>query len=237
MILLPAIDIYEGRAVRLLKGSFADMTIYDAPPEEYALDFKAAGAKYAHMVDLEGARDGGTPNFDVIRRVIELSGLNIEVGGGIRDVSTVEKYLNSGAYRVILGTAALSDPKFLTDMVRAYGERIAVSVDISNGCVALKGWTELSRVSAHDFMERIVGIGVRTAIVTDIIRDGALKGANCALYAELARNYNIDIIASGGVNGMDDIAKLKLSGAAGAIVGKAYYTRAINLKQAVELAL
>lgn len=236
MIIFPAIDLYEGCAVRLLKGDYTKMTVYSAHPTSVARDFKAAGAEYAHIVDLDGARDGGTPNYDVIRDIINESGLITQVGGGVRAPETVEKYLSAGARRVILGTAALKNPRFLESMAREYGDKIAVGADIKDGMLAVHGWTELSRVSLADFMERLKDIGVKTAIVTDISRDGAMRGTNIELYGELSRAYTVDIIASGGVSSMDDIVKLKALNLYGAIIGKAYYTGAIDLKKAVDLA-
>lgn len=235
MLIYPAIDIYEGKAVRLYQGDYAQMTVYSDNPYEIAQNFKAQGAERIHVVDLEGAKAGRSRNFDTILRIRE-AGLFTEVGGGIRDLQTVAKYLEAGIDRVILGTAAVTDPAFLAEAIAHYGDRIAVSVDLRDGYVAVKGWTEQSGVSAEDFFRRMVDAGVRTVICTDISRDGAMRGTNRELYRSMQEKYPLDIIASGGVSTMDDIAALAAMGLHGAIIGKAYYTHAIDLAAAVRLA-
>ncbi|MGI6173820.1 MAG: 1-(5-phosphoribosyl)-5-[(5-phosphoribosylamino)methylideneamino]imidazole-4-carboxamide isomerase [Christensenellales bacterium] len=236
MILYPAIDLYEGQAVRLYKGDYAQKTVYSENPVEVARDFKNCGATHVHLVDLEGAKSGGTPNYDVIRRIKSDTGLFAEVGGGVRDMDTIRKYLESGLDRVILGTAAAGDPDFVKRAVDTYGDRIAVGVDLKDGFVAIKGWTEKTEIRAFDFCAQMQDIGVKTLICTDISRDGAMRGTNRALYSELSQRFDMDIIASGGVSTMDDIRALKAMHLHGAIIGKAYYTGAINLREAIEVA-
>ena len=234
MVIYPAIDLYEGKAVRLFKGDYAQMTVYSKNPAAVALDFRAAGAKYIHLVDLAGAKSGKPENLNTISAIITAFGGFVEVGGGIRDMDTVEKYISIGVDRVILGTAAVKDPVFLKEAIGKYGSKIAVGVDIKDGYVAIKGWTEKSDLTADAFMEKMTALGVATVICTDISRDGAMQGTNRELYKELSAKYPIALIASGGVSDMEDIRALKALGIHGAIVGKAYYIGAINLKQAVE---
>lgn len=236
MKIFPAIDLYEGQAVRLFKGEYSQMTVYNPDPLKVAEDFKKSGAEYLHLVDLEGAKNGLTPNIDTIERIVKSAGMFTELGGGIRNMETVEKYLSIGVDRIILGTAAVSDEDFLIKAVEKYGENIAVGVDIKDGYVAIKGWTEKSEYSAYDFCEKMQRIGVSTLICTDISRDGAMKGTNRELYKELSKRYSVNITASGGVSDIDDIVALKKLGIYGAIIGKAYYTGAIDLKEAIEVA-
>ena len=235
MELFPAIDLIGGCAVRLVKGDYAQKTVYSDNPAEVAKSFAAAGAKYLHVVDLEGAKDGGTPNLETIKNIVEKGGLLVEVGGGIRSEEVIKKYLDAGVFRVILGTAAVQNPAFLKEMVQKYGEKIAVGVDIKDGMVAIKGWTEVSQESCFDFCEKLQKIGVKTIICTDISKDGLLSGTNLGLYKELSEKFSVDIVASGGVTTLDDIKKLADMGMYGAILGKALYTGNIDLKTAVEL--
>ena len=235
MELFPAIDLIGGCAVRLVKGDYAQKTVYSDNPAEVAKSFAAAGAKYLHVVDLEGAKDGGTPNLETIRNIVEKGGLLVEVGGGIRSEEVIQKYLDAGVFRVILGTAAVQNPAFLEEMVQKYGEKIAVGVDIKDGMVAIKGWTEVSAESCFDFCEKLQKIGVKTIICTDISKDGLLSGTNLELYKELSEKFSVDIVASGGVTTLDDVKKLADMGMYGAILGKALYTGNIDLKAAVEL--
>ena len=237
MYIYPAIDLYAGKAVRLYKGDYAQMTVYSDNPEEVAKDFAAAGAKHIHLVDLEGAKLGKPANLETIQKIRASAPLFTEVGGGIRDMETVEQYVSIGVDRVIVGTAAVTDPAFLEAALDKYGEKIAVGVDLKDGFVAIKGWTEKSELSADAFFEKMQNLGVKTVICTDISRDGAMQGTNRELYRELSQKYTIDLIASGGVSGLDDVAALKAMGLHGAIIGKAYYIGAIDLKQAVEVAL
>lgn len=236
MIILPAIDMYDKKAVRLYKGDYKQMTVYSENPVEIALDFKKAGAEFIHLVDLEGAKDGTTPNIDVVEKIIKETGLKTEIGGGIRSRETLEKYLSIGVSRVILGTAAVTDREFLLWAVEKYGERIAVGADIKDGFVAIKGWLEKSEIKCEDFFSDMEKVGVKTIICTDISKDGAMQGTNRELYKELSANFNIDIVASGGVSSIDDIKALREMNLYGAIVGKAYYINAIDLKEAIALA-
>jgi len=236
MILFPAIDLYQHKAVRLLHGDYENMTVYSDNPPEIARDFAAKGATHIHMVDLEGAKDGTTPNLDVVQKIAQESGLFVEIGGGIRTMETVEKYLSCGVARVILGTAAITDEAFLRAAIAKYGEKIAVGADIKDGYVAIRGWLEKSEVTLDDFMAHMEALGVKTVICTDISRDGAMRGTNRALYQTLSEKYGMDITASGGVSDMEDVIALRRMNLYGAIIGKAYYTGAIDLKKAIEVA-
>ena len=236
MIIFPAIDLYDKKAVRLYKGDYNQMTVYSENPLEVAKGFKAAGAEYIHMVDLEGAKDAATPNFDVVAKVASESGLKVEIGGGIRNEETVKKYIDAGVMRVILGTAALNDPDFLEKVCLKYGEKIAVGADLKDGQVAVKGWLETSDVSGMDFLSRMQSLGVKTVICTDISRDGAMRGTNRELYKTLSEKFTMDIVASGGVSTIEDVKALRAMDLYGAIVGKAIYTGDINFKEAIEVA-
>ena len=235
MILFPAIDLYEGKAVRLYKGDYARMTVYSEHPEEIALDFAAKGATHAHLVDLEGAKSGTTPNLDTVLKLKEAAGLFCEIGGGIRSMETVKTYLSAGLDRVILGTAAVEDPAFLRAAVDAYGEQIAVGVDVKDGFVAVKGWTEQSALRFMDFCKEMERTGVKTLICTDISRDGAMRGTNREMYRQLSGALGLQITASGGVSTLEDIESLRKMNLYGAIIGKAYYTGDIDLKKAIEV--
>lgn len=236
MIIFPAIDLFEGKAVRLYKGDYNKMTVYSDNPPEIAEDFKAQGATHIHIVDLEGAKGGTTPNFDTVIEVKRRSGLFCEIGGGIRDMNTIERYISSGIDRVILGTAAVTNEGFVKEAVKEYGEKIAVGIDIKDGFVAIKGWTEKSSLTAFEFCEKMQSEGVETLICTDISKDGAMNGTNHALYHELMSKFNMNITASGGVSSLGDVKRLAEKKLYGAIIGKAYYTGDIDLKQAVEVA-
>jgi len=233
MELFPAIDIIDGCAVRLVRGDYAQKTVYSDNPLAVAKGFAEAGATYMHMVDLEGAKNGGTPNLETIREIVENLGLKVQVGGGIRDEETVKEYLEAGVFRVILGTAAVTNPKFLQKMIDTHGEKIAVGVDIKDGMVAIKGWVEISEETCFDFCEKLQNMGVATIICTDISKDGLLSGTNIELYRELTEKFSLNIIASGGVTDLDDIHKLREMGLYGAILGKALYTGNINLEDAL----
>jgi len=235
MLIFPAIDLYDGKAVRLYKGDYQNMTVYSESPLSVALDFVAAGATCIHMVDLEGARDGTTPNLAIVRDIAEKTPLFTEIGGGIRSMETVRAYLDAGVDRVILGTAAVTDPEFLKQALAEYGERIAVGVDIKDGRVAIRGWLETAEDDALTFCEKMQTLGVRTIISTDISKDGAMMGANHALYRTLSERFDLQIVASGGVSSLDDVKKLRSLELYGAIIGKAYYTGAIDLKEAIEV--
>ncbi len=236
MILLPAIDLYEQKAVRLFKGDYQKMTVYSENPLAVAKDLEKAGAEYLHMVDLEGAKAGATPNLEVVQDVAQKTNLKIEIGGGVRSMDVIERYLACGVERVILGTAAVTDRAFLETAAAEFRGKIAVGADVKNGKIAIKGWLEDSGETTDDFLARIQKLGIRTVICTDISRDGAMQGANLALYQRLSRTYDLKLIASGGVSNLEDIRALKAMGLYGAIIGKAYYTGAIDLKAALEVA-
>ena len=236
MLIYPAIDLYGGKAVRLYKGDYAQMTIYNDKPVAVAQDFAAKGAKCIHLVDLEGAKSGTTPNFETVAAIKAETGLLCEIGGGIRSMKTIEKYLCAGIDRVILGTAAVTEPGFVEEAVAKFGDKIAVGIDIKDGYVAIKGWTVKSEENAMEFTEKMEKIGVKTMICTDISKDGAMQGTNHELYRELSGKSSMNIIASGGVSSLADVERLAKLGIHGAIVGKAYYTGAIDLAQAIEVA-
>lgn len=236
MILLPAIDLYEKKGVRLFKGDYEKMTVYTEDPAGTAADIEAKGAAWIHLVDLEGARDGTTPNFDVVREICRTTGLKAEIGGGIRSMETIGKYLGAGAERVILGTKAVEDQGFLREALKRYGSHIAVGVDARGGMVATHGWTKTSTVEMIPFLESLRDLGVRTAICTDISRDGAMRGTNLDLYRRLCEIEGLDIIASGGVSSIEDIRSLKQMGLYGAILGRAMYTGAVDLQEALRIA-
>lgn len=235
MLIYPAIDLYQGKAVRLYKGDYAQMTVYSDDPASIAEDFTRCGATHMHIVDLEGAKNGTTPNFETILAIKTRGGLFCEVGGGIRSMQTVERYLSAGIDRVILGTAAVTEPGFVEEAVGKYGDKIAVGIDLRDGFVAIKGWTENSDLTAFAFCEKLQAIGVKTLICTDISRDGAMKGTNHELYRELMDKFRMQIIASGGVSSLEDVERLAKANTYGAIIGKAYYTGAIDLRKAIEV--
>lgn len=236
MLIFPAIDLYEGKAVRLYKGDYDQMTVYSDRPEEIARDFAAKGATHVHLVDLEGARSGHTPNLETVLRLKEASGLFCEIGGGIRSMETVKTYLSAGLDRVILGTAAVEDPAFLREALDAWGEKIAVGVDVRDGFVAVKGWTENSALGFMDFCREMEKLGVQTLICTDISRDGAMRGTNREMYRQMSETLGLRITASGGVSTLEDVKSLRAMDLYGAIIGKAYYTGDIDLKEAIEVA-
>ena len=236
MLIFPAIDLYEGRAVRLYKGDYAKMTVYSEDPAAVARDFAAQGARQMHTVDLEGARDGGTPNLGIIERIAKETGLFVECCGGLRDMAAIDRAFAAGVGRVILGTAAVSDERLLAESVQKYGEKIAVGADLRDGRVAIRGWREDSGLTAEDFLRKVEALGVRTVICTDISRDGAMRGANAELYERLQRDFGLELIASGGVSSLEDVRRLRTLGLYGAIIGKAYYTGDISLREAVEAA-
>ncbi len=236
MKIFPAVDLYEGKAVRLLRGDYAQMTVYSEDPLGVAKAFAEKGATCIHLVDLEGAKNGTTPNLDVVKRIASETGLFVEIGGGIRNMETVKTYLESGVDRVILGTAAVEDETFLKEAIAAYKERIAVGVDLRDGMVAVRGWTEKSEYTCDAFCKKMAELGVQTLICTDISKDGAMQGTNRALYRDLSEAYKMDIVASGGVSDMEDIRALRKLNLYGAIIGRAYYTGAIALEEAIEVA-
>ena len=236
MLIYPAIDLFQGKAVRLYKGDYAQMTVYSENPVEVAMDFHAQGASCIHLVDLEGAKSGTTPNFETVCAIKKEAGLFCEIGGGIRSMDVIDRYLSAGIDRVILGTAAVTDEAFLRTAIKQYGSKIAVGIDIKDGFVAIKGWTEKSQQNAMDFCKKMHDLGVNTLICTDISKDGAMQGANHELYRELKNRFDLQIIASGGVSSLTDVKALAAMDIHGAIIGKAYYTGAIVLKEAIEVA-
>ena len=236
MIIYPAIDLVGGKAVRLFKGDYAQMTVYSEDPVSVAKDFQKAGATRMHLVDLEAAKTGIPANAATIRAIAENTDLFLEVGGGIRNMEILETYLSLGVDRAILGTAAVTAPQFLKEAVDKYGDKVAVGVDLKDGYVAIKGWTETSTLTADAFFAQMEDMGVKTVICTDISRDGAMKGTNRELSNTLSEKFSIDLIASGGVSSIEDVAALKAMGLHGAIIGKAYYTGAIDLREALEVA-
>ncbi len=234
MNIFPAIDLLSGKAVRLQKGDYDKVTVYSDTPVLVAKAFEEKGAAYLHIVDLDGAKDGTTANFDTIRDIVANTSLSVEVGGGIRDIERVKRYAEMGVDRIILGTAAVEDEEFLKEALRLYGDKIVVGVDILNGMVAIKGWREISNLSCFDFCEKLEKMGVKTIICTDISKDGMMAGTNIELYRELSERFSIRFVASGGVSTLSDIAMLSGRGLFGAIVGKAIYTGAIHLEDAIK---
>ncbi|HCT17248.1 MAG TPA: 1-(5-phosphoribosyl)-5-[(5-phosphoribosylamino)methylideneamino]imidazole-4-carboxamide isomerase [Ruminococcaceae bacterium] len=235
MIILPAIDLLGRKAVRLLKGDYNQVTVYSDSPLEVAEKFKSLGANYIHMVDLDGAKYGTTPNMDIVAEVAEKTGLFVEIGGGIRSMDTVKEYIDAGVSRIILGTAAICDEDFLKEAIKTYGEKIAVGADVKDGKIAVKGWLEQSDVTLDESFMKMQKLGVKNIICTDISRDGAMRGTNLELYRELSAKYSLDITASGGVSSIDDVQELRKINLYGAIIGKAYYTGAVDLKEAIEV--
>ena len=234
MLILPAIDLYDKKAVRLYKGDYNEMTVYSNNPIEIARKFQECGATFIHMVDLEGAKNGTTPNIDVVKSIAENTSLFVEIGGGIRNMETVDKYLSCGVDRVILGTAAVTDEAFLREALKKHGDKIAVGADVKDGKIAIKGWLENSEYTLFEFVEKMQSLGVKNIICTDISKDGAMRGTNLELYSELSKKFTIDITASGGVSSLDDVKKLAAMDIYGALIGTAYYTGAINLSEAAE---
>ncbi len=233
MKIFPAIDLSEGCAVRLLKGDYAQKTVYSDDPVSVAKGFREAGGEILHLVDLDGAKAGYAAAAEIVAKIAAESGMFVEIGGGIRNAETVKQYLDAGVGRVILGTAALRDRAFLEEMIRLYGEKIAVGVDIKNGNVAVQGWTEDDGVKYTDFLDYLDGIGVATVICTDVSKDGAMQGTNRELYRELAEKYSFRVVASGGVSTIDDVKALAKMDIYGAIVGRALYNGAIDLREAI----
>ncbi len=236
MIILPAIDLYGGACVRLLKGDYNQMTVYNNNPVEVAKSFQASGAGYIHIVDLEGAKTGLTPNIDSVKNIVSSTNLSAEIGGGIRSMSTIEAYVNAGVDRVILGTAAVENLDFVREAVKSFGDKIVIGVDIKDGFVAVKGWTENSSYKYDEFCSVIEDMGIKTIICTDISKDGAMMGTNLSLYKSLMEKFSLNIIASGGVSTLSDIEKLSEMNVYGAIIGKAYYTGAITIEDALKAA-
>lgn len=233
MKLYPAIDLRGGQAVRLYQGDYDQMTVYNADPVAQARQFIEAGAKYLHVVDLDGAKDDTTANMQTIAAIARLGGLKIEVGGGIRDEDRIRQYLELGVDRCILGTVAVKNFAFTEQMARTYGARIAVGVDMKNGLVAVNGWKEVTPEPGVEFCRRCAAAGVGAIIATDISRDGTMQGTNLELYRELLNIPGIEVTASGGIARMEELAELQAMGCHAAILGKSIYTGAIDLADAV----
>ena len=236
MIVFPAIDLMDGKAVRLLRGDYNQRTVYSNDPLFVARDFVSSGATHVHLVDLDGAKDGTTPNLDVVKSIKAKTPLFCEIGGGVRSLETAERYFSCGVDRVILGTAAVTDRDFLLRALDKYGDKVAVGADARDGKIAIRGWVDLTDLTLDAFLCDLSAIGVSCVIVTDVSKDGAMQGTNRALYAELSKKYNLNITASGGVSTLADVSALRALGLYGAIIGRAYYTGAINLREAIEVA-
>ena len=235
MIIFPAIDIYEGKVVRLLKGDYHKMTIYSENVVDKACEIEAEGGEWLHLVDLEGAKEGNTPNFNYVEEICKKTGLKVEIGGGIRTEATIEKYIYAGVSRIILGTKAATDKDFLKKMTDKFGEKIAVGIDVKEEKVAIKGWLEVTNKNIFDFVTELKEIGIKNIIVTDIAKDGAMNGINVSFYEKLSKFTDMDITASGGVTTLDDLIRLKNTGIYGAILGKAMYTGNIDLREALKI--
>jgi len=231
VVIYPAIDIKDGKCVRLTQGKKDEETIYFQNPEDVALMWQEKGAKVLHIVDLDGAFDGVSKNLAQIKKIRSAVNIPIQVGGGIRSIESIKGLLDAGVDRVILGTKALQDKAMLKEAVDSYGDKVIVSIDAHNGYVAIDGWTKTSEVSAVDFAKEMETVGVKTVVYTDIARDGMLKGPNFEAITFLKERISIDIIASGGVSSQEDLTKLKEIGVAGAIVGKALYEGRVDLEE------
>ncbi len=236
MYIFPAIDLFDKKAVRLLKGDYNQMTVYSDKPLEIAKDFEKAGAKHIHLVDLEGAKDGTTPNLEIVADIAHNTDLFVEIGGGIRSIETLDRYFSVGVDRAILGTVAINDGSFLRLALEKYGKKIAVGADVKEGRIAIKGWLETAPVTLDEFLSEMQTLGVDTVICTDISKDGAMSGTNLEMYKALSEKYSMNITASGGVSTLDDVKALRSMNLYGAIIGKAYYTGAIKLEEAIEVA-
>lgn len=235
MLLIPAIDLKDGEAVRLFKGDYNNKTVYSSSPESIAKIFEDVGAHYLHVVDLDGAKDACTSNLETIKKIRESISIPMELGGGIRNMDTVDLYLNDiGINRVILGTAAINNPEFLKEAINKYGpDRIVVGVDIKDGYVLTSGWLETSRVYYLDFLKYLESIGVKIIVCTDISKDGTLTGPSFPIYRSIKENTNLDFVVSGGVKDIEDILKVNELGYYGCIVGKAYYEGKIDLREVI----
>lgn len=234
MFIFPAIDLYDSKAVRLLKGDYDNMTVYSDNPLEIVKDFEKNGISHMHMVDLQGAKDGNNTNFDMIKKIRENANLFMQLGGGIRSMEQADKYLSLGIDRIILGTAAVENEDLLKELVKKYNEKIAVGIDVKDGIVRTHGWVKSGGIHLKDFIQKLNSLDIKTIIATDISKDGVMKGTNIALYEELITLTNSDIIASGGIHNIDELAKVKELNLYGAIIGKAYYTGDIKLNEAIK---
>lgn len=235
MFLFPAIDIYDGKAVRLIKGDYKRKTVYSDNPVNTAEGFAEKGAAFLHIVDLMGAKTGENVCAPLLKDIFDKTGMFIQIGGGIRTEETANSLIKAGASRIILGTAAILDKKFLSSCLKEHKDKVAVGADIKDGFVAIKGWTETSKTPIDDFLSEMESIGVKTVICTDISKDGMMSGTNLSLYEELSKKYVLNIIASGGVSSYEDIKRLSEIGVYGAILGKAIYEKKIDIKKALSL--
>ncbi len=234
MIIYPAIDIINGKCVRLQQGSYSDVTVFGDSPVDMARKWESLGAEYLHVVDLDGARSGKSENAEIIKQIAKTLKIPVQIGGGIRNLETIETYLSGGLSRVILGTSAVNNREMLVSALREYKSKIAVGIDAKDGKVAIHGWEKTSDFTAVEFAKEIESLGTKTIIYTDISRDGMLKGPNLQAMKEMADSVALDVIASGGVSRLTDIVDLKQTGVSGVIVGKALYTGNVNLKEAIE---
>ena len=235
MIIFPAIDMKDGKCVRLEQGLFDKVTVFGEDPVEMAKKWESEGAEFLHLVDLDGAKDGVPKNLEIIKNICKAIEIPIQLGGGIRDKETVKILLDAGVNRVILGTVAINDRDLLVDLVKEYGERIVVSIDAKEGLVAVNGWVNVSEVQSIDLVRDLEEIGVKTIVYTDIAKDGMMEGPNFDIYNTIREQSNIDVIASGGVSSIDNVKKLSEMNMYGAIIGKALYTNDIKLKDALEV--
>lgn len=234
MIILPAIDLRDGKCVRLYQGKFEASEVVGENPMEVALSFKESGAEYIHMVDLDGALNGEIKNLNIISQVVKKVQIPVELGGGIRDMKTIDMLIQSGVARVILGTAALNNPELVKEAVKKYAEKIAVGIDAKDEKVAVNGWLDISSVDYIEFAKEMEKIGVKTIIFTDISKDGTLQGPNLEQLGKLQKNVNCNIIASGGIKNIDDLRAINKMGIYGAITGKAIYSGNIDLNEAID---
>lgn len=235
MIIFPAIDLKDGKCVRLYQGKFEESEVVGENPLKVAMSFKECGAEYIHMVDLDGALNGEIKNLKIIAEVVKTVGVPVELGGGIRDMKTIDMLIEVGVSRVILGTAALKSPQFVMEAVKKYGEKIAVGIDAKNEKVAVNGWLNVSSVDYIDFAKEMEKIGVKTIIFTDISKDGTLQGPNLEQLGKIQSSVSCNIIASGGIKDIQDLKTINKMGIYGAITGKAIYCGNIDLKEAIEI--
>ncbi len=234
MTIYPAIDIIDGKCVRLVQGDYSQKTTFSDSPLDVAKKWRSMGGEFIHLVDLDGAKSGDTPNFELVTRIAKALDIPVEIGGGIRNMETVDKYLQNGVFRVIIGTAAVKNPEFVREAVEKYDDRIVVGIDAKDGMAAISGWEDVSEAPALELAKRMRDYGVKSIIYTDIATDGMLGGPNIEAMREMKNNVDVEIIASGGVSSIDDVRRLKETGVEGAIIGKALYTGDIDLKLAIE---
>ncbi|WP_068676235.1 1-(5-phosphoribosyl)-5-[(5-phosphoribosylamino)methylideneamino]imidazole-4-carboxamide isomerase [Oceanobacillus sp. Castelsardo] len=234
MILFPAIDIRGGKCVRLIQGDYNQEKVYSDAPADMAIEWQSKGADFLHVVDLDGAKTGDSINQSVIKSIAEQANIPVQVGGGIRSIDVIEKYISAGVNRVIIGTAAIKNKDFLNEAVSTYGDKIAVSIDARNGFVATDGWTKESNIKATDLVKELEAIGVKTIVYTDILKDGMLKGPNFEELQIINQATTMDVIASGGVSTKEDIQKLSELNMYGAIIGKALYDGTLKFEEALE---